>query len=384
MNEYIIAKELKEKGLVYFEEQFYVRCVNHEDKDILYVPDYQRECDGIILSETADEFAHDEYYCPECNRRIFPRSKHKFKRYKTKLDWFGTINWVLNKFQTDDVALSQTEKGLLKVEFKNNSIFICFPQQCRNNGILWSAFNYDDPVIFVYSVVPQLPADFIDLTMTIDLPELLESNQEAIKNILENSISKYSTQVNKMKFEKEFDAHVQSLTDTKFEHFCIEILNYWVSHHEKVKKYIAYLRRYQNSVHGKYFVQAGGAGLPDGYSFTKLNYLKALFEGKYSEAQVEAKKYDKNTTVSLNDFQKLTAHARNRPGILFTTTNKISGTVWNDIIAWQKDEGWYKYIIIDRELFLELMIQTGAFELFSKTSGKPSIKIVKSELLKKY
>jgi len=363
-----IAQYLHKEQLLLIESKNYVKCVNSEDSDILFVPDYNCDCSGVVYANEDGRFLKDEYYCPDCGRIIFPQSKQKFKLFTTNINWDGLQNWVFNKFRRIDNNARILDDGVIEIIYNQKKVFICIANEnlCRSNRFSWSSFSYNDPIVNVYTVIPNLIREYIDLTVTIDLIGLLGIKNDGLVEIVENSLSHYRRLSDREQFEKDFDTFVNSLSDTEFEKFCLRLLNYFTSENDQIKNYIAYLRRYKNTIHGKYFVHLSGPGLADGFIWSKYDYLKNLFEGKYLEGHVEVKKYYGDTSVDSDDFSRFVNHAMDKPGILITTTSKIKGPVWNKIQEWRNNKGWYRFIIIDRELLLELIVQTNATELYQE------------------
>jgi ABC-type Fe3+-citrate transport system substrate-binding protein len=144
------------------------------------------------------------------------------------------------------------------------------------------------------------------------------------------------------------------MTSAGFESFVGKLLEDARRNPERLEKYRRKLNRRSRSLLGAVVRVIGGPGAEDIMVEPKAQYLANLFS---SSGTHEMKKY--TSSLNLADLRELMDHCEQRgtSGILFTSTNRVARSVWSRIRSVRSAEGIWKYVVIDRDLILELLIE---------------------------
>ena len=119
---------------------------------------------------------------------------------------------------------------------------------------------------------------------------------------------------------------------------------------DKLKTFISKLASYKSLLNTKY-LPWGASGKSDFYLLPLSNYfLDAFKEGKHGEVKAYRK-----TRFSVEDFSKAQAHALKSDVLCLVSTNDIQQQVWTNIVEGKAVNGYFKYVVLDRELILMLI-----------------------------
>ncbi len=172
---------------------------------------------------------------------------------------------------------------------------------------------------------------------------------ELLNALTENNINEYA------KAEREFNLFIQKISTmsnqdrgAKFELFVKDMLD---SLKSILPSKLEHLRvMHPDDLYNSKIVNIGGAGYED---FRVINLYEYL-SGIKPEKSGEAKCYS-SATFTKEDFGEALRHALEDDILIVAATDKIAPSVWNNVINMKRQKGYYKYVIIDRELLMILL-----------------------------
>lgn len=172
---------------------------------------------------------------------------------------------------------------------------------------------------------------------------------ELLNALTENNINEYA------KAELEFNRFIKKLSTmsnqergAKFERFVKDMLDGLKSILPSKLEHLRVV--HHNDLCNSKIVNIGGAGYED---FRVINLYEYLSEIK-PEKSGEAKCYNA-ATVTKEDFGEALRHALEDDILIVASTDHIAPSVWNNVINMKKQKGYYKYVIVDRELLMILL-----------------------------
>ncbi len=353
---------LEGEDLIHRSVEHYVLCDCPDDLD-RYT---HRGCPGRVYGEADGSFPADEHRCNgELEHRVFPDRKKKFQDIVTEPNKVGTDAWLEGVAISAGFKPARREAGFFEVRHAGAVVSVCYVERCLNPTILGMSLTFDDPAVYVYNVLPTLAPEWLDVSIATDVASLYVDAESLAKKIEQAAATPRSCSF--ADAAQAFDDFRKGLpSDAAFERFCRGFLQHLANNPTVVKKYIALLRRHQHDVHGRYHTTAGGAGHPDGYYWPKYSYLQAVLEGPMNSGQMEAKRYELTSTVGNSDWFKLHGHAKDKPGVLFASTNAVSGFVWENLFEVNRQSGWCRFVIVPRDLLIEMIVQCEAEHLYDE------------------
>ena len=172
---------------------------------------------------------------------------------------------------------------------------------------------------------------------------------ELLNALTENNINEYA------KAERDFNLFIQEI-DTmnksekgaKFELFVKDMLN---SLKFILPSKLEHLRVvHPDDLYNSKIVNIGGAGYEDFRVINLYGYLSSIKPEKSGEAKCYS-----CSAVTKEDFGEALRHASEDDILIVTSTDNIAPSVWGNVINMKRQRGYYKYVIIDRELLMILL-----------------------------
>ncbi|MBU0637272.1 MAG: hypothetical protein KKB50_00250 [Planctomycetes bacterium] len=363
-----LIDDMADADLVCRSVEHYVLCDCPDDPD----RHLHNGCSGRVYGKPDGSFPADEYRCNgELEHRVFPDRKRKFQEIVTEPNHEGIDAWLEGVATSAGFTPARREAGLFEVTHSGTVVTVCYVERCLNPTMLGLSLTFDDPIVYIYNVLPTLAPQWLDVSIATDVASLYVDADSFATKVEEAAAKPRSRSL--ADAAQAFDDFRKGLpSDAAFERFCRAFLQHLANSPAVVRNYIALLRRHQNDVHGRYHTTAGGAGHPDGYYWPKYEYLQAILEGRMNSGQIEAKCYELKSTVGNSDWFKLYGHAKDKPGILFATTNAVSGFVWENLFDVNKQSDWCRFVVIPRDLLIEMIVQCEAESLYDEEAiSKP-------------
>jgi hypothetical protein len=359
--EFKIAKALEGKKLIALHEEQFVKCVREGDDDFQELEDTQLDCWGYIVV-TSPVVSAGEGFCPECGRRVGLQRKKIFNRYRIVTDIPGVVTYfrgILGEIagQCDD---GETY-GVLLCNYAGERIRTCIVDICESDFYFsWSSIS-SSPILYV--LIDPLKGDATEDTdsrVQLSIAELLLNDvptklvQQKLLSAVEIAKDRNTLFRSIDELESDFESFLGHLTPTDFEAFITKFADRARSNPQSLESYERKLNRLRDSLLGAIVRQIGGTGNEDAMVEPKYEYLQPFFSSK---STYEMKKY--SGTVELSDLRELLDHCltANTDGIIYTSGNLVRGTVWNRIRRIKNNEQKWRFIVIDRNLLLELLCE---------------------------
>jgi hypothetical protein len=149
------ATWLSRLGIIEVRTSLVVRCADPLDEDF---PPPVRDCDGhITLRANADEGGGD-YYCPSCERPVFPvvDNKRRYKQITVVLNRSGIEAFLIGGLGASARRCSFCD-GVLKLPTDGLNAFVCLVEFCADPQFLRRGTAMAQPCVYV-TVEPDTPA----------------------------------------------------------------------------------------------------------------------------------------------------------------------------------------------------------------------------------
>lgn len=142
-----LAEQLSQLGLLRVEHHEFVRCVNGEDDDLWDVTNEQ--CGGRIrLSPDLDEDAYD-YWCPDCERPIFPSEKQSAFEMSLYPEPVAIRAYLRSELEAVKVDVREDPVGLYRLSGKAGEVQVCIPDFCPDPAVYEPGYAQRDALVFV-------------------------------------------------------------------------------------------------------------------------------------------------------------------------------------------------------------------------------------------
>ncbi len=172
-----------------------------------------------------------------------------------------------------------------------------------------------------------------------------------------------------IEIENKFDECIKPISGTKFESDFVNTL--WRAIKEKtaeLERYLRFLSTYKNTITNAKVVFMGYAANPDFATLDLYDYLQeALKPNKIGEAKrYYNPKAKQGTTFTWSNYSDALNHAFEADALFVLSTNKIAPTVWKRVVEKRKIKGYFKDVIVDKDMLLLLIKVLGIEEMLSK------------------
>ncbi len=359
-----VAKNLEGLGIIRLSPFRIVKCALEGDSDFDDLTADQIECPGEAIVQSGQRDAS----CSRCGRRILVDGKKVFPNHLITLDSGGIVRFVRRLVAPKSPLVRNRVPGLLVTRFNKTLVRICIPEACKSDIYVTWYEHFKEPIVYIISNTAGVyKNDYSPETIVITLAELLSATNPS--NLLSSAVREAfellveaKTRVSFVGLLGEFEKAVAKMTPSEFEKFIGRFLEDLKKRPDQLENYKRKLSRRSKSLLGSIIRVIGGSGAEDIMVEPKAEYLANLFS---SSGTYEMKKY--TTTLMLDDLSELVRHCEQRgtSGILFTSTDRVASSVWNGIRSIKTSQGSWKYIVVDRNLILELLVELGLTNMLS-------------------
>jgi len=327
---------LKQKGVISLQDEEYIQCKGCNE--LVNVVEFIGK--SIINCPYCDKF------CGLSTSRI---KKIAISEIHTKKIFEILDTQIRNAFGDLNVSFDKIERNwTIKYNGKSTLIFIygfstvaSFLSISDNEGVILylderkiKHFVHDlnkSRFKYIFDEIFSSPEQFIIFIESLDFSETLEY----------------------IKFRKNFDSFISSISDTQYEkEFIPKFFEGIKQKHKELSRLYSRLQQVENTVFNSKYLKKGGPGLEDFYLVNLHRYLQ---DGLQCDRYGESKRYT-TTQFSFNNLMNALGHAKNfSESLFFVSTNDIAPSVWNKIMDEKTSDGHFKYVIIDKDLMLMLL-----------------------------
>ena len=353
---------MADEGLVRQRVRYYVLCDRPDDPD----RNVHRRCLGHVYGEPDGSFPAAEYYCDgKLEHRVFPGGKPRFREIVTEPNDDGIDCWLQGLARLRGLAPVRREAGLFDVARNGAVVSVCYVNRCVNPTKLALSLTFDDPIVYVYNVVPALPPGWLSVAVTIDVASLY-ADADLLESKVEEAAAKPRQRSLRMRCSPLTASAGACRATLRSSASAAHSCNCSPSGSTSVQKYAALLHQHQHDVHGTYHATVGGGGQPDGYCWSKYDYLQAILEGhmSFGGSRRNAASWSQPSAIATGSNSTVTR--RDQPGVLFASTNAVSDIVWDNLLEVNRQSGWRRFVIIPRDLLIEMIVQCDAEHLYNE------------------
>jgi hypothetical protein len=351
-----------------------VKCVNEDDDDYDTLDFSQHACNGeIAVSQRAVSLGYT--FCPLCNREVKIEGKCRFPRSLVQVDLDHVLSYLLRLLKSKCNTVSRLRSDVLThaigtyrcaLNDRRTVIVSVVLETAPDFVFSWPRL-FKTPVCFIPLNDNEIASAYRRRYVFVPISDLLTSPKpEQVLNECLLTCADYYAKLERPQddpdsINKMFQNFVNRVSDREFEAFVTEFLQAIATRPKKVLSYLRLLQSDKSSHFGCFNRQIGGSGLQDVFSEPKIEYLYILFKGR---KDTEVKHY-KRTSIGLRELGELMRFCQrsNTDGILVTSSANVRASVWNEILQSRNSHGYWKYIVIDRPLLLELLTEFGLLGL---------------------
>lgn len=170
------------------------------------------------------------------------------------------------------------------------------------------------------------------------------------KNI--DAITKYDvTERKNEKYEKDYLKLLKKSPQFVEDEFISFFIKKLKEKNNELQSYLFNLKFNDNSLLNSKLIVLGGPSNPDFYLINLHNYLS---DGLKPEKYGEVKRYTKSK-FTVENYGKVLVHSDEGDNLIIVTTNDIQKEVWIKIINLKRIHGYFKSVILDKDLLLTLL-----------------------------
>jgi hypothetical protein len=342
------CEELKQKSFVTYEEREFVWCVHEDDLDYGDLSTDQKRCTEHIF---VDSFVNGKTICSSCKREVLLEKKViRGVAYVVTFRYamiFDFIKKTLKIYSNNVVPISDSSWRVW--QDGNSTLFsildtLSLPVvykclQSRNEGIVLVSLSNRRHSSFTkqYPLWSCLSLQEIAKDSHV-VEDAIMANSQQGKGELELELCRKRILERLSKFSRQ---------GTEFEKFCTKLENELCKNKTALKKFLLHLKL--NALISFRALHLGGAGNPDIIRLPLYDYLRDYLKNFQA---LESKQYFRSK-LSINDVSKALLHAQRykQDGyLIYTLAGKIPPSIWNDVVQVRRNDGSFRYIIIDTEL----------------------------------
>ena len=321
------AQQISKQGIICLKQRCYKTC----------------SCGNKVYEDSLS--SSQIHFCSTCGKKIRNENFKYFDYIIDNINYKKIIKLIEERLTGLKFNYLKNER-LFKIE-GNKIIYIIIPEISSSNFIL--SQNSGDNCLFIIldpeMTNPSLLQRWLPKSWFIG--EIL--NQD--KNFLKENIKALEKEIKiDFKIEDEFNKLLKK-SPTFFEkEFVPYFLNELKNKEKELALYLTNLKLNSHTLLNSKVIPIGGAGNPD---FIMINLCGYLSDGLKPHKYGEAKRYNK-TKFTIQDYGVAMAHSKDGENLFIVSTNNIQNEVWTNIIDLMRINGYYKNVLLDKDLILFL------------------------------
>lgn len=358
------ASRLEALGLIHLNKRRYVRCVYQADPDYEELED--RSCGGIIELSEADP----AYICPNCGRPIDRvAEKTVFEDVRISLISEGIVKYVRGSIRSLPIVcrLEPVSYAAANAWLKDGRTFILTIIDFAEARYRYAGQYFAEPFLQVIASPINEPGKHVlEEGNFIGLADLLSRDEAWLTEKVDLAACPIRDRPQLSRLEALFDNMLLRKDGWRYfeQQFVPDFYAHVDQHPTLVSRYLNQLKRWNDTVLGYFSVPIGGAGRTDLVQINKLEIMNELFRGG---AIAEAKRYVRST-LELEDFREvlnhlMTAPTRPRNAVIFTSSDRVRSSVWDEAMKLRRNEDYWKIIVLTKYMMLELLAALDACHL---------------------
>ena len=363
-----MASKLEALGLIRLQGRRYVRCVYELDPDYEELED--KDCDGIIELSGA----YSAYICPNCGRPIDRiASKAVFEDVRISLISKGIVGYVRQLIEALPIVdqLEPVDYAAANVWLRDGRTLTLTVIDFAEARFRYAGQYFAEPFLHVIASPINEPGKHVlEEGNYVELADLLSRDEAWLTEKVDLAAHPIQDRPQLARLEALFDSMLSRRDGWQYfeQQFVPDFYAHVDQHPTLVSRYLSQLKRWNDTVLGYFSVPIGGAGRTDLGQINKLEIMNELFRGG---AIADAKRYVRSA-LELKDFREvlnhlMTAPTRPRNAVIFTSTDKVRSSVWDELRKLRNNEGYWKIIVLTKYMILELLAALDACHLLSSS-----------------
>lgn len=170
-----------------------------------------------------------------------------------------------------------------------------------------------------------------------------------------------------LELERNFNDYIKPISGQTFESEFVDIFFKAIKQKTgDLERYLRFLSAQKDTITNSKVVFMGWAANPD---FATINLHEYIQSGLAPDRIGEAKRYHDlhSTQFTWSDFADALARADEADTLFILSTNNIAPSVWRRVIEKRRNAGYFKHVILDKDMILLLIKVLGIEDLMSKT-----------------
>jgi len=358
-----IIEKLVNEGFLEIEKEIQANCKHPDDYDY-WDNREEADCRGVILFPEGKE----KVTCPDCGREVILSNKREKQQYiHIKKVNYGKIQDHLFEIVKkgcllDDVSIVQ--KGLIKCSMQNKQCYVALIHIIEDPVIFSSLFRKENRVIYIFVDSNINIGQLGPFDCSLGFLDVLNDPTDFIRKIesllcyTEPELGKLQDVIDLVKFLGKLD---------KNGNFCErevvpEFLDKLRAGHKKLEDYFTSLSVNRNNLLNQIVISVGGSYNIDQRYIRRDEYIQGLLQ---DNTIVDSKAFSGDTVFNTSELDKIERQFRTDPvnpqrAVVIVFNDRVS--VWNELIKYREQNGYWKIIVINASLLSELIIIVDAIE----------------------
>ena len=139
---------LQQLGLIKTSTSTFVRCADPRDADF---PQSNHHCQGRIYVPAQIDESLDDFYCPDCDRQVFPNvdDKQRHQELQCRIVPGGVLAYLKSLLEHASLKTTLMCEGVLRVDTGSFGVFLCIADHCREQKFLSPTWAANQPTCYV-------------------------------------------------------------------------------------------------------------------------------------------------------------------------------------------------------------------------------------------
>jgi hypothetical protein len=290
--------------------------------------------------------------CPVCQKSIFKSGNTIFQQRISKINFTNIIRMIDQKLKNifDSSSIKFDKIAFFWLVNDNDKTTIISIYGVSKTTSLFSIGKDEGIVLYLDKddISPKINNFNKNRFRFFNDPIL--KNEKDFRDLIKSL--DYSNTVKYLEFRKQFEQFINEVNPYFFEgEFSSQFIESIKKNNAQLKTLFSQLQSVKNTIINTKFVNIGGPGQPDFFLIDLFDYLQDALK---PEKIGEMKCYP-STKFTIDQFGKAIVHAKSNDTLSIVSTDDIHPFVWVEIVNYRNQDGYYKHVIIDKDLILLLI-----------------------------
>ena len=310
-----------------------------------------KKCGEQVIFDDAF-FKRGSAICPRCQKSVYRTGKSIFQHRISKINYSDIIRTIDQNLKTifNRSSLSFDNVGIFWLIHENDFTTIISIYGVSISSSLFSIGQDEGIVLYLDGddITPKI--NNFNNTRFHFFNDPILKNENGFRELIKSL--DYSNTVKYLEFRKQFEQFINEIDPYFFEGgFSSQFIESIKKNNAQLKTLFSQLQSVKNTIINTKFVNVGGPGQPDFFLIDLSDYLQDALK---PEKIGEMKCYP-SSKFTIDHLGKAIVHAKSNDTLSIVSTDDIHPFVWVEIVNYKKQEGYYKHVILDKDLMLLLI-----------------------------